>query len=208
MKASAVVPKTRRRKHKILSTCLLSVPDVPVQCPGTDATQGTVPTRPSIHLLRRRAIILGVEQVTELMQRRSKTEGLLEKLGIDFGAIPGQEEVFSTSVINRVQRQQVKMASHGLKRQRVQELEAELMNTSLPDRKRLRWKPGLCRKRERQRSVQWCLSTPDAQGLWEILWHSRGLERRTHYGFLRHLSTVPSEFHHRTTSDYCILRRL
>jgi ABC-type phosphate transport system auxiliary subunit len=91
-----------------LSTCLLSVPDVPVQCPGTAATQG-----------------------------------------FDFGAIPSQEEVFSTRVVNRVQRQQVKMASHGLKRQRVQELEAELMNTSLPDRKRLRTENSLQKAQER-----------------------------------------------------------
>jgi hypothetical protein len=70
--------------------------------------------------MKRRSITLGVEQVAELMQRLSKTEGLLEELGIDFGAIPSPEEVFSTNFVNRVQRQQVKTASHGLKRQRVE----------------------------------------------------------------------------------------
>jgi hypothetical protein len=39
--------------------------------------------------MNRRSITLGVEQVAELMQHLSKTKGLLEELGIDFGAIPG-----------------------------------------------------------------------------------------------------------------------
>jgi hypothetical protein len=38
----------------------------------------------TLALLKRRPITPGVEQVAELIQRLSKTEGLLEKLGIDW----------------------------------------------------------------------------------------------------------------------------
>jgi hypothetical protein len=99
--------------------------------------------------MKRRSITLGVEQVAELMQRLSQTEGLLEELGIDFGAIPSPEEVFATNVANRSQKHQVKRASHGLKRQRVQELEVELMDASLPDRKRRRTEDYLHKAQER-----------------------------------------------------------
>jgi hypothetical protein len=102
--------------------------------------------------MKRRSITLGVEQVAELMQRLSKTEGLLEKLGIDFDVIPSPEEVFSTNVLNRTQKHQGKLASHGLKRQRVQELEVELMDASLPDRKRRRMEDYLLNAQERLRA--------------------------------------------------------
>jgi hypothetical protein len=102
--------------------------------------------------MKRRSITLGVEQVAELMQRLSKTEGLLEKLGIDFDVIPSPEEVFSTNVVNRTQKHQGKLASHGLKRQRVQELEVELMDASLPDRKRRRTEDYLLKAQERLRA--------------------------------------------------------
>jgi hypothetical protein len=100
--------------------------------------------------MKRRSITLGVEQVAELMQRLSKKEGLLTSIGIDFDAIPSREEVLSTNNDNRLQRQhQVKRASHAKKRQRVQELEEELTDAHLPDRKRLRTESYLHTAQER-----------------------------------------------------------
>ena len=69
--------------------------------------------------MKRRSITLGVEQVAELMQRLSKEAGLLESLGIECDVIPSQDEVKATKVVNRLQKQQVNMARHGLKRPRV-----------------------------------------------------------------------------------------
>ena len=99
--------------------------------------------------MKRRSITLGVEQVAELMQRLSKKAGLLESIGIDVDAIPSREDVFSTKNDNRFQKQQGKMASHGKKRKRVQELEEELANTHLPARKRLRTEHDLYKAREK-----------------------------------------------------------
>jgi hypothetical protein len=99
--------------------------------------------------MKRRSITLGVEQVAEMMQRLSKKEGLLEKIGIDFGAIPSREDVFSTSNQRRIQKQQVKRTSHARKRQRVQELEDELTDVHLPERKRMRTENYLHKAQEK-----------------------------------------------------------
>ena len=87
--------------------------------------------------LKRRSITLGVEQVAELMQRLSKTPGLLKSIGIDFGAIPSHDDVFLTNTDNRLKKQRQTVAAHGQKRKRVQELEEELTDVHLPGRKRL-----------------------------------------------------------------------
>jgi hypothetical protein len=71
------------------------------------------------------------------MQRLSKTPGLLESIGIDFGSIPSHDDVFSTNTNNRLKKQRETVASHGQKRKRVQELEEELTDAHLPVRKRL-----------------------------------------------------------------------
>jgi hypothetical protein len=87
--------------------------------------------------MKRRSITLGVEQVAELMQRLSKTPGLLESIGIDFGAIPSHDDVFLTNTDNRLKKQREAVASHGQKRKRVQELKKELTDVHLPVQKRL-----------------------------------------------------------------------
>jgi len=87
--------------------------------------------------MKRRSITLGVEQVAELMKRLSQIPGLLESIGIDFGAIPSHDDVFSTSTNNRLKKQREAVASHGQKRKRVQELEEKLTDAHLPVRKRL-----------------------------------------------------------------------
>ena len=68
--------------------------------------------------MKRRSITLGVEQVAELMQRLSKTPGLLESIGIDFGAIPSHDDVVLTNTDNRLKKQRETVASHGQKHKR------------------------------------------------------------------------------------------
>jgi hypothetical protein len=99
--------------------------------------------------MKRRSITLGVEQVAELMQRLSRTPGLLESIGIDFGAIPSHDDVFLTNTDNRLKKQRQTVAAHGQKRKRVQELEEKLVDVHLPVQKRLCMESCLRKARDR-----------------------------------------------------------